>query len=103
VLSIRAPRRSAFLAGVIVIRRLVDRRRAYTGLFLPGEPARIFPTSDHEHARILEIYKQDRAHDGILNDFTDYAIGRDALTDKKPAAITLRRGVERARDQPPAR
>lgn len=101
--STGAPARSAFPAGVIVIRRLVDRRRAYTGLFLPGEPARIFPTSDHEHARILEIYKQDRAHDGILNDFTDYAIGRDPSTDKKPAATESRRGEERARDQPPAR
>lgn len=58
---------------MIVIRRLVDRARAYTGIFLPGEPARIFPTSDHEHARILQIYKQDKAYEGILNDFTDEA------------------------------
>ena len=68
---------------MIVIRRLVDRRRAYTGIFLPGEPPRIFPTTDHEHARILEIYKQDRAHPGIVNDFTDYALGRDALLPAK--------------------
>ena len=60
---------------MIVIRRLVDRRRAYTGIFLKGEPPRIFPTSDYEHARILAIYKQDRAHEGILNDFSDYALG----------------------------
>lgn len=60
---------------MIVIRRLVDRHRAYTGIFLPGVAPKIFPTSDHEHARILEIYKQDRAHPGILNDFTDYALG----------------------------
>jgi hypothetical protein len=56
---------------MIVIRRLVDRQRAYTGIFLPGEEARIFPTSDYEHARILQIYKQDRPHEGIINDFTD--------------------------------
>jgi len=62
---------------VIVIRRLTDRRRADTGIFLPGEPPRIFPTSDAEHGRILEIYKQDRPHAGIVNDFSDYALGDD--------------------------
>ncbi len=56
---------------MIVIRRMVDRQRAYTGIFLPGEPAQIFPTTDYEHARILQIYKQDRPHEGIINDFTD--------------------------------
>lgn len=57
---------------MLVIRRLVDRRRAYTALMLPGEPPKIFPTSDAEHARILQIYKQDRAYPGIVNDFTDF-------------------------------
>ena len=68
---------------MIVIRRLVDRRRAYTGIFLPGTPAKIFPTTDHEHARILEIYKQDRPYEGIANDFSDFAIGRDTLPGQK--------------------
>jgi len=62
---------------MIVIRRMLDRNRAYTAIFLPGEPPRIFPTSDYEHARVLAIYKQDRRLDGICNDFTDYEIGRD--------------------------
>ena len=57
---------------MLVIRRLVDRHRSYTGIFLPGQPAKIFPTTDHEHARILQIYKQDKLHEGILNDFTDF-------------------------------
>ncbi|MEI8088615.1 MAG: hypothetical protein WCG63_03385 [Opitutaceae bacterium] len=61
---------------MIVIRRMVDRQRSYTGIFLPGEPAQIFPTTDYEHARILQIYKQDRPHEGIINDFTDL----DAIT-----------------------
>ena len=56
---------------MIVIRRLVDRQRAYTGIFLPGEPAQIFPTTDFEHGRILQIYKQDKAYAGIVNDFSD--------------------------------
>lgn len=60
---------------MIVIRRLVDRHRAYTAIFLRGEPPRIFPTDDHEHGRILEIYKQDRPHEGIVNDFTDLGLG----------------------------
>lgn len=64
---------------MIVIRRLVDRQRAYTGIFLPGEPAKIFPTSDHEHARIMQIYLQDRAYDGVANDFSDFQIGAEAI------------------------
>lgn len=56
---------------MLVIRRLVDRHRAYTGIFLPGEPPRIFPTTDHEHGRILQIYKQDKAYEGVINDFSD--------------------------------
>jgi hypothetical protein len=72
---------------MLVIRRLVDRHRSYTGIFLPGEPPKIFPTTDHEHARILQIYKQDRPHEGVHNDFSDYAIGYDILPVKnKPAA-----------------
>jgi len=60
---------------MIVIRRLVDRHRAYTGIFLPGEPPKVFPTSDYEHARIMQIYLQDRAYDGVANDFFDFQIG----------------------------
>ncbi len=60
---------------MIVIRRMIDRHRAYTAIFLPGEPPRIFPTSDQEHARVLEIYKQDRPYPHIHNDFSAYQIG----------------------------
>ncbi len=68
---------------MVVIRRLVDRQRAYTGIFLPGEPAKIFPTTDYEHARILQIYKQDRPYDDVCNDFSDFALGHDTLPDQK--------------------
>ncbi len=57
---------------MLVIRRMVDRTRGYTAIFLPGEEPQIFPTTDQEHARILQIYKQDRPYDGIVNDFTDF-------------------------------
>ena len=62
---------------MLVIRRMDDGKRSYTTLFLPGEPARIFPTSEQEHARILQIYKQDRPYPDVLNDFTEYGIGAD--------------------------
>ncbi len=57
---------------MLVIRRLVDRQRAYTAIFLKGEPPQIFPTTEQEHGRILQIYKQDKRHPDILNDFTDF-------------------------------
>ena len=64
---------------MIVIRRMVDRHRAYTAIFLPGEAAKIFPTSDQEHARILQIYLQDRAYEGVANDFTDFGLSAGSL------------------------
>lgn len=60
---------------MLVVRRMIDRRRAYTALFLPGEEPRIFPTTDQEHARILEIFLQDRRHPGVCNDFTEFDLG----------------------------
>ena len=59
---------------MIVIRRLNDRHRGYTAIFLPGEEPRIFPTTDYEHGRILQVYKQDRLHPDVLNDFTDFEL-----------------------------
>jgi hypothetical protein len=79
---------------MILIRRQIE--RAYTAIFLPGEPPRVFPTSDYEHARILQIYKQDRAHPGIENDFSDDPPRLAALpsgvgaTTPPPAADSLR-------------
>lgn len=57
---------------MIVIRRAVQKDKAYTVIFLKGEEPRWIPTSDYEHVRILQIYKQDKKYEGILNDFTDY-------------------------------
>lgn len=62
---------------MMVIRRMVDRQRAYTAIMLPGEKPRIFPTSDHEHARILQVYLQDRPYEGVCNDFSEYSPGPD--------------------------
>ncbi|MET0262106.1 MAG: hypothetical protein ABW223_04360 [Rariglobus sp.] len=71
---------------MIVIRRMVDRHRAYTAIFLPGEPAQVFPTTDFEHGRILQIYKQDKAYEGIVNDFTDDASCPSPATKVTPPA-----------------
>ncbi|MBI5770707.1 MAG: hypothetical protein HZA93_23215 [Verrucomicrobia bacterium] len=82
---------------MIVIRRLVDRNRAYTGIFLKGEPPKIFPTTDYEHARILQIYKQDRAYEGILNDFSDYALGSSAAAPATRSRTTTKKKTRRDR------
>ena len=82
---------------MIVIRRMVDRQRAYTGIFLPGEPARIFPTTDYEHGRILQIYKQDRPHDGIINDFTDLDAFAPAPAKPAPPAPVKKAKTRRSR------
>jgi hypothetical protein len=68
---------------MLVIRRMVDRRSSYTAIFLPGESPRIFPTSDHEHTRILQIYKQDSRHQDVLNDFTDFDLPRNTVLPKQ--------------------
>ena len=56
----------------LVIRRMVDKHRAYTAIFLTGVEPKIFPTTDYEHSRILQIFKQDKPYDGIINDFNDF-------------------------------
>lgn len=54
---------------MIVIRRMVDKNKSYTAIFLPGEKPKIFPTTEYEHNRILKIYKQEKKHDDVFNDF----------------------------------
>ena len=61
---------------MLVSRRAVDKHRSYTVIFLKGEPPKWIPTSDYEHNRILEIYKQDKPYEGIVNDFSDIDWGR---------------------------
>ena len=57
---------------MIVIRRATDKHKAYTVIMLKGEEPKWIPTSNYEHNRIMEIFKQDKAYEGIINDFTDY-------------------------------
>jgi hypothetical protein len=57
---------------MIVIRRAVDKHKAYTVIFLKGELPKWIPTSDYEHQRILEIFLQDKYYEGIENDHNDW-------------------------------
>lgn len=57
---------------MITIRRAVDKNKSYTVIFLKGEDPKWIPTTDYEHQRILEIYKQDKPYEGIENDFTEF-------------------------------
>ena len=59
---------------MLLIRRATLDKRSYTVIMLRGEEPKWIPTSDYEHQRILEIYKQDKPYEGILNDFSDYNI-----------------------------
>ena len=68
---------------MIFIRRATDKHKTYTVIMLPGEPAKWVPTSDYEHQRILEIFKQDKYYEGIENDFVEYK----ELFDKKKVTL----------------
>ena len=57
---------------MVVIRRMVDKHKAYTAIFLPGVEPKVFPTTDYEHGRILQIFKQDRYYENIIYDFNDF-------------------------------
>lgn len=85
---------------MLVIRRMDDGKRSYTAMFLPGEEPRIFPTTDQEHARILQIYKQDKAYEDVCNDFTDFEIG---LAPKCAGKPPTRRAPSKTTSQPKRR
>jgi len=59
---------------MIVIRRATKNGKSYTVILLRGEDPKWIATSDYEHQRILEIYKQDKPYSGIENDFSDFNI-----------------------------
>lgn len=57
---------------MLTIRRMVSGRQSYTVLMLPPHEPKIIPTTEHEHAEILRIYKQDRRARDVSNDFTHF-------------------------------
>ena len=56
---------------------MVNKEKAYTAIFLQGEEPKIFPTSDYEHNRIMQIYKQDKHYENVINDFSEYRLNKD--------------------------
>lgn len=56
---------------MILIRRASKGGRDYTVIMLKGEEPKWILTSNYEHNRILEIFKQDKFYEGIENDFSD--------------------------------
>ena len=60
---------------MLVIRRMETRTQGFTVVMLGRDYLREFPTSPHEHQRILQIFKQDRRYADVTNDFSEYDIG----------------------------
>lgn len=85
---------------MLVIRRMDDGKRSYTAMMLPGEPARVFPTTDREHARILAIFKQDKRYPDVLNDFTDFDLDQAGTPPLRPQS---RRRRQPGQPSPPRR
>ena len=57
---------------MIFIRRASKKGKDYTVIMLKGEEQKWIRTSEYEHNRILQIYKQDKYYEGIENDFNDW-------------------------------
>jgi len=57
---------------MVLIRRAFKGGKDYTVIMLKGEELKWILTSNYEHNRILEIFKQDKYYEGIENDFTDF-------------------------------
>jgi hypothetical protein len=55
---------------MVLIRRASKGGRDYTVIMLKGEEPKWILTTNYEHNRILEIFKQDKEYEGIENDFS---------------------------------
>ena len=53
------------------------RRGSQAALFCPEKIRKSLSSTDCEHARILVIFKQDRRHRDVVNDFTEYDLSGD--------------------------
>jgi hypothetical protein len=63
---------------MLVIRRMETRTQGFTVMMLGRDYCAKFPTTLHEHERILQIFKQDRRHQDVSNDFSEYDLGPPA-------------------------
>lgn len=75
----------------LMIRRATLRNGSYTVIFLEGEPPKWILTSEYEHQRILEIYKQDKFYEGIENEFSEFL---NTTLDKEKNRSTIQKQHE---------
>ena len=55
---------------MVSIRRKHTRNQSYTIIVFDKDNIHEWPTTDYEHNKIMEIFKQDKYYEGIINDYT---------------------------------
>ena len=57
---------------MVSIRRKHTQNQSYTVIVFDKDNIHEWPTNDYEHNKIMEIFKQDKYYEGILNDYTTW-------------------------------
>ena len=57
---------------MVSIRRKRGFKESYTVIVFDKDNIHEWPTTEQEHGKILEIFKQDKPYEGIINDYTIY-------------------------------
>lgn len=57
---------------MVSIRRKHTRNQSYTVIVFDKDNIHEWPTNDYEHNKIMEIFKQDKYYEDILNDYTTW-------------------------------
>ena len=57
---------------MVSITRKRTRNQSYTVIVFDKNNIHEWPTSEYEHNRIMQIFKQDKPYEGIINDYTKW-------------------------------
>ena len=57
---------------MVSIRRKHTQNQSYTVIVFDKDNIHEWPTNDYEHNKIMEIFKQDKYYEDILNDYTTW-------------------------------
>jgi len=57
---------------MVSITRKRTRKQSYTVIVFDKNNIHEWPTSEYEHNRIMQIFKQDKPYEGIINDYTKW-------------------------------
>ena len=57
---------------MVSIRRKHTQNQSYTVIVFDKDNIHEWSTNDYEHNKIMEIFKQDKYYEGILNDYTTW-------------------------------